>query len=210
MLVYFVRHGLTDWNATGRFQGQLDIALNAVGLEQAETVARWIAGRGVHFKAIYTSDLQRAAQTAQKIGTYLNLSPIPDTALREIHCGKWQGLTGEEVDARYPGERQQWRAQLAVLPMPGGESLLDVRGRMESFYQRVLVKHKDEAIIVVSHGAALRLLFLAFMGVNFVEVWQDSELGRRYFLGNTSVTIVAHENGRAAVQDYNRMEHLPD
>src|SRR5438067_685184 len=103
-LVYLVRHGLTEWNLQKRFQGQLDVPLSREGLEQSRRLGQWLAGQSVRFSAIYSSDLARAMQTAQAVGECLGLVPEPAIGLREIHCGEWQGLTVEDVDARYPGQ----------------------------------------------------------------------------------------------------------
>src|SRR5438270_10820981 len=92
-LVYLIRHGLTEWNVQKPFQGHLDVPLSQEGLEQSRRLASWLACQPVRFTAIYSSVLFRALQTAEAIGECLCLAPQPTMALREIHCGEWQGLS---------------------------------------------------------------------------------------------------------------------
>ena len=99
--LYLVRHGETHSNRERRFQGQLDVPLSPAGHEQAVALGRWLADRPARFDALYSSDLRRAAQTAETVGAHLGLTPILTPALREIDCGEWQGLTGAEIEARF-------------------------------------------------------------------------------------------------------------
>lgn len=204
-VVYLVRHGLTDWNAEKRLQGQTDVSLNEVGLQQASLVAAWISEQPVKFDVIYTSDLRRAAQTAQAIASRLNIHPISHRALREIHCGEWEGFTGAEIDSKYPAEREMWRVDRYQYRMPGGENVADVQSRVSVFYQNMLNQHEGQTILVVTHGLALLSLVAVLQGVPIEEYWK-----KNIFIGNTSVTIVVHSNGQAKVQRFNSVEHLPD
>ena len=204
-VVYLVRHGLTDWNAEKRMQGQTDVALNETGLYQADLVSTWIAEQPVKFGVIYTSDLRRAAQTAHAIAERLHLAPIPAKALREIHCGAWEGFTGAEMDQRYPEEREKWRANRYSYRMPGGENVADVQARVSEFYWKMIKQHEGQTILVVTHGLALLSLVAALQSVHIEEFWRQ-----KTFIGNTSVTIVAHTNGRTEIERFNSIEHLPE
>ena len=204
-LVYLVRHGLTDWNSVGRYQGQTDIPLNAVGLSQAEAVSEWLVEQSAGFKAVYTSDLKRASQTAQVIGDKLRLSPIPETVLREISCGKWEGLTRAEIAAQYPEERGRWEANRYTYPMPGGENIPAVQARLSGFYWDVVARHCGDTVIVVTHGMALLALAAALRSVHISEYWHN-----KIFIGNTSVTIVSFASGVPNIELFNSVEHLTE
>jgi broad specificity phosphatase PhoE len=189
-LVYLVRHGETSWNAEHRFQGHLDVELSRKGVAQAEALANWIADQPVHFAALFSSDLKRAVQTAQIIGRRVGLVPQLYRGLREVHGGEWQGLVRTEIEARFPGKLHLWDAQLDSFTVPGGESLPDVQERIYATYERIVAAHPGEAIIIVSHGAALTALLAALHDWDLVATWQS----RQARMGNTSVTVVSHDH----------------
>ena len=97
-----VRHGETDWNAVRRLQGHTDIALNARGLVQARQMAHALKATHLQFDVLYTSDLQRARQTAQAIEVLYGTKAISHSALRERHLGILQGLTIDDASQREP------------------------------------------------------------------------------------------------------------
>src|SRR5262245_34226909 len=116
-----VRHGETDWNATGRIQGHSDTPLNAVGREQARRVALRLAREPV--RAVYSSDLARAFETATIIGQPLGLTVVTSARLRERQYGAWEGLTAAEIQTRYPEQFAQWRARSTDFAPPRGETI---------------------------------------------------------------------------------------
>src|SRR6186997_3178407 len=98
--ILLVRHGQTDWNAAGRWQGHEDIPLNATGLEQARALANHLRARPI--SAVYSSDLKRAQMTGAAIAEALGLALKTDPRWRELHLGVFQGLTTPEINAKYP------------------------------------------------------------------------------------------------------------
>src|SRR5689334_6541607 len=122
------RHGQTEWNMQGRFQGQTDIPLDETGEQQAERAARLLAA--LRPDAIVSSDLGRALATAAPLARLTGLTVTTDKDLRERHGGAWEGLTNEQIRAQYPVEYAQW------LP-PGGESTSAVGERAGAALQRV-------------------------------------------------------------------------
>lgn len=99
-----LRHGQSEWNALGRWQGMADSPLSALGYEQAATVAVVLAGLDVEFRTIWSSDLSRARTTAAVIAKALNIPDVlVDPNLREAHAGEWQGLTHAEIRRDWPG-----------------------------------------------------------------------------------------------------------
>src|ERR1039458_8173889 len=117
------RHGQTQWNVEGRFQGQSDIPLDAVGHQQAERAARLLAA--LRPDVIISSDLGRALATAAPLARLTGLTVTTDKDLRERHGGAWEGLTDAEIRTRYPEEHAKWGP-------PGGEASVTVAGRAGS------------------------------------------------------------------------------
>lgn len=143
------RHGQTLWNAESRFQGQTDIPLDEVGIEQAENAARRLAA--LRPDAIIASDLSRAMATAAPLARLTGLTVSPDKDLRERHGGAWEGLTDGEIRAQYPQEHAIWQP-------PGGETTAAVAERAGRAMARIADGMAAGSLVVlVSHGAALRL-----------------------------------------------------
>jgi broad specificity phosphatase PhoE len=205
-VVYLVRHGVTDWNLQRRFQGQLDVPLSEEGLEQAEAVAGWLAAQPTAYAGLYSSDLKRAMQTAEAIGERLGLETQPVPELREIHCGEWQGLSVDAVQELYPGALDEWRAKVDCFTLPGGESIPEVQRRTFEFFRRVAAKHAAQAIILVSHGAALSALQTSIYGWDLPETWESGKTR----LGNTGVTVLSVDpaTGLGTVIVQNSVGHL--
>lgn len=205
-LACLVRHAQTAWNLERRFQGQLDVPLDAEGFEQADLVANWLNSQSIDFAALYTSDLTRARRTAKAIGERLGLSPQPVPALREIHAGEWQGLLTAEIEERYPGHMARWHREANEYRLPGGETIPEVRARVVAWYAEAIKVHRGQAILVVSHGLAIRSLISA------LERWDvaDSERMKRAGMGNTGVTalLADHIGGQSSILLLNSLSHL--
>ena len=148
------RHGQTDWNIEGRWQGHSDTPLNATGLEQARLLAGELAGE--RFAAIYSSDLQRARVTAETVARPLGLSVHTDPRLRELNMGAWEGRLVTELPALTPeawAERQ--RNPIDSRP-PGGESVRELAGRVIPAIASICAAHPAGArLLIISHGLAL-------------------------------------------------------
>jgi broad specificity phosphatase PhoE len=205
--LYMVRHGETHSNRERRFQGQLDVPLSPEGHAQAEALGRWLVRRPVRFGALYSSDLRRAAQTAETVGAHLGLAPALAPGLREIDCGEWQGLTGPEIEARYPGGLQTWHDEVDTFCLPGGESVRDLQRRIVAFYHDTVARHRGDAVVLVSHGLALSVLIAALLGWDLVEAWRE----RRAGMANTGVTILTRDPAHSGyrLDLLNSTEHLP-
>ena len=142
-----VRHGETDWNAEGRLQGHTDRPLNDHGRRQAKALAERLAGEGAD--AIYASDLSRAKETAEILGTRLGLPVVIDADLREKNWGNWEGLTGDErIHVEFEGESTQ-----------------DHRDRVLRAVERIAERHPGQRVVVVTHGGSLRRIQAAVNGV---------------------------------------------
>lgn len=140
-----VRHGETDWNRQRRIQGSTDIPLNATGRDQARRAGRLLAGRA--WSRIVASPLSRAAETATLIAQEARLGdPEFDRTFVERHYGEAEGLTGAELDERFP----------EGVEVPGRETREAVAERVLEGLHRLAAEHPGESIIVVAHGGVIR------------------------------------------------------
>lgn len=166
--VLYLRHGRTLWNKTHRLQGQSDIALDEVGREQAAVAAGALAK--VNPARIVSSDLVRAADTAAALAEATGLSFSTDPRLRERSFGDWEGLTRDEIEARWPAEFADWTSG----DEPPGlniESRAQVGERMgAAFAEYGADLRADDVVVLVSHGAAIRVAISAALGQH-VEDW---------------------------------------
>jgi broad specificity phosphatase PhoE len=181
-VVYLARHGETDWNAAGRWQGNTDIPLNDTGREQARALAGTLRSRGLG--GVVASDLSRAQETGRIVATALGIEvAYVDARLRERRFGIFEGLTREECETQHA---EAWRAWLDHRQTPeGGETQDSLAERMVAAVQRVAetVARDDAPALVVTHGGSLRALVAATTGhmpsmVKNGEVWMVGWDGR--------------------------------
>lgn len=157
-MLLMVRHGETDYNATGRMQGQLDTPLSTKGHAQAGEIAAVIAGYAPSL--VISSDLARAHDTARRIAAAANVELRCDQRLRETQLGLWQGESRDDIDARYPGARARWRHDAAWAP-PEGETRLEVAARMRAVVDDLMATHTswdDGPVVIVAHGGSIGAL----------------------------------------------------
>jgi probable phosphoglycerate mutase len=167
-----IRHGQTAWNASGRIQGQLDIALDDTGLWQARRLALALADSGI--AALYSSDLQRALQTAQAVAASTGLAITAERGLRERGFGVFEGETYAAVEQRWPDEALRWRHRDPDFGAPGGETLAAFYARSVACATRLAARHPGEAIALVAHGGVLDCLYRAAArcGLQAARTWQ--------------------------------------
>lgn len=193
-----VRHGATDWNGAGRWQGWTDTPLGTVGQEQAGRLAARLVGRP--YDAAYSSDLARAVRTAELTlpGTPLTL----DDRLRELNFGKYEGAGTDDV--LHDPEYHDWQLDPWGRPAPGGgESMGQVAARLHAWAQDL----PDSRIIAFSHGAAIRALLCALFGWP-TEPVPGYVLPFPYVLAHTSLTTLTRTGGRWTLVTYNDHAHL--
>lgn len=200
-----IRHGETDDNARGVFQGQGGTGLNELGHEQSRRVAERLAGLSVHH--IVSSDLGRAVQTADAIAERLRLSVSRDPALREVDVGRWTGKTEAEIQKLLPDEWAAW-TNGSDIPRGGGETYRALGERVFAAVDRIAREHPGQIVVVVSHGAAIRCAVAHALGL--------SETARRNLgaISNTAVTTLhVHEATQARrfeLRGWNDLRHLED
>jgi broad specificity phosphatase PhoE len=170
--LWLIRHGQTDWNIEGRWQGQ---AAQAPGLNDAgRAQALGICGQltGVHFSAIYSSDLLRARQTAELIAQQLELRVRPEPRLREIHLGLWEGMLSADIERLYPGELDQRARNPFYTRAPQGESPQDVADRVIPAVHAITGSHPGESVLIVAHGVSLAVIICHARHLPLDEVYQ--------------------------------------
>jgi broad specificity phosphatase PhoE len=149
--IVLIRHGATDWNLQGRCQGATDRPLSEIGIRQAEEIAATLSAESV--RAVYSSDLTRARQTAHRISQPHRLEVAIEPNIRELDHGDLEGLTFTEIKENYPGFIDRWRSEPAEIQVPGGERLIDVAARAWQGLNRIARRHRNgETLVVVSHN----------------------------------------------------------
>lgn len=188
MRLFLVRHGETDWNREGRFQGQRDTGLSRKGREQAFKVAFLLADH--KFCGIVSSPLARALDTALEIGAACTQSGNAIGAVEiikeftEINHGEWEGLLASEVGERWAGLLEQWHKAPHTVHMPGegGESLADVLERALRGVDKIAKKYEGD-VAISSHDAVIKVLLCHYMGMPLEHFW-------RLKIANCSLSIV--------------------
>lgn len=168
------RHGETDWNRERRWQGHADVPLNDHGRAQARALAQRLAGET--FDAIYASDLQRAHETALIIAEDKRMSVAIDAGLREIDVGGWSGLTRADIAARFPGVTSH-----------DGETDDQHLARVLAAFTRIATAHREQRVLVVSHGGSLRALWRHATGAQ-APVLGNCETAALRFVGDRFIT----------------------
>jgi broad specificity phosphatase PhoE len=155
-----IRHGETEWNVEGRYQGQADPPLNAKGRRQAHTLAKKLAGVGLTI--LVSSPLKRAAQTAQILAEKLELPLIFDHRLMEIHQGDWQTRLRSEIETRYPDLFQRWETEPWQVTPPNGENLYQVQIRVNEFLDELVGRYPDACVGIITHRIPIALIKMRY------------------------------------------------
>jgi broad specificity phosphatase PhoE len=158
-----VRHGETDWNRDGRWQGHSDTHLNEAGRQQAARLAAELDGIDV----VYSSDLARARETAEIVARRFGLDVAVDERLRERSFGAWEGKTGPEIEAEFGDAHARWLAGEG--PGTDAEPFTDFAARVRSFLEDALARHPEETVLVVAHGGSIRVIHALANGLDYVR-----------------------------------------
>jgi probable phosphoglycerate mutase len=195
-----VRHGETDWNKLGRFQGQEDTPLNPRGQAQARETA--IAAVGWRPTALYSSPLRRTMETAQAVSRLVGLPVAPQEGLKELHLGQLEGVTGQEMRQGWPQVYQAWRDDPAAVVMPGGESLVQLQDRAWQVVSRLEQAHgEEEVLVLVSHNFALRTIVAKVLGMPLGHF-------HRMSLALGSIGVIESDGRGRRLVTYNSTGHL--
>ncbi len=195
--IVLVRHGQTAWNADGRIQGHLDMPLNDHGHWQAQRTGEVL--RGSAFDAVYSSDLQRARDTALALAD--GVPVVADAGLRERGFGEFEGLSFPEVEARWPEAARRWRQRDPSFGPPGGEVLAEFYERAVRTAARLALAHAGQHIALVSHGGVLDCLYRAATGLAL-------DAPRSWVLGNAAINRLLHHGEGFSLVGWNDAAHL--
>lgn len=158
-----IRHGETLWNTERRMQGHRDSALTERGLWQAQKLGERM--KTEKFSALYSSDLPRAARTAQCIADATGCVVVPDERLRERHFGMFEGLTQAEMQAQAPEIHHRFMSRDPQFAVPGGESPAEFYSRSRAALEDLALRHAGATIAVVTHGLVLDTAYRAASGL---------------------------------------------
>jgi alpha-ribazole phosphatase len=199
---YLIRHAQTAWNDENRIQGHSDVPLSPLGERQAQRLAAVFATR--HVRGIFTSALQRSQQTARMIaaGNGHGISPIIERELAEMHLGAWEGLTPDEVDARFHNGYQRWRACPSSVVIPEAEPLEAFRERVRRVVSKILASVDEGEYVIVSHGGVIAALLADALGADYDTLIQ------RLRLDNAGITALEFGTGLPHVLWINSTLHL--
>jgi len=166
--IILVRHGETEWNVGGIYRGRADVALDGVGVKQAELLGKYLSG--LKLDAIYSSPLRRALDTANIVARYQSVGAQVSDGLIDFNYGEWQGLPDKEVRKLYPALHSEWHTHPHLVEMPGGESLGDVEERVLAVVKEVVSKYKG-SVVLVSHRVVNKVLTCSLLVLDNSHFW---------------------------------------
>lgn len=203
MKIYLIRHGQTEWNVAQRWQGTTDIALDEIGVIQAEKVAKKMTQ--YQLQAIYSSPLQRAAATAQAINQNFNLPITYIKDLEEIRLGEWEGWTTSEVLEKHADKFNTWETNHEAQIGLGVETNYELQQRAWTAFDAIAQKEVGDTLIV-THGAWIHRLMCKLLGVPLQQRMNIA------YLANVGISIVNCEKEgdlrKYSVSTLNDASHL--
>jgi broad specificity phosphatase PhoE len=198
-IMHLVRHGRSVWNAAGRIQGQIDVELDEIGLQQAQRIADRLEREPI--TAIYSSPLLRAKATADAIAARFDLPVTPDARLMEYNFGVISGMTWDEVTESHPELANRWLEDPWTVPVAESEGRVNFAARVMSVMQDICARHPVEQVAIVAHGGTFGVYLTAMLGL---------DLNRRhpFHFGNTSLSLVEMREGMFHIHGLNNTCHL--
>jgi alpha-ribazole phosphatase len=167
--IHLIRHGQVVGHDQKRYNGQIDVALTDLGIEQYHQLKERLADAPI--SACYTSDLTRCVTGANIICEQFGIEPVRRSELRELNIGVWEGLTWEDIKANWPEEWQARLADLVNFRVPQGENLLDVEARVMPVIHEIVERHQGQELLVVGHGGVNRVVLLHAIGAPLARMF---------------------------------------
>ena len=181
--IFLIRHGETNWNKEGRFQGQIDIPLNKNGKDQAKKTFEYL--KEINFSKAFSSSMSRPYETAQIIlqnNKELKITKLD--SLLEISHGLWEGKLEKEIKSEWPALLKNWHDKPEEVIMPEGESIKDVSERSVKAFQEICLSQKyNDLTLLVAHDAVNKTLICNILGIDFSNIWMIKQ-------GNGGITII--------------------
>lgn len=198
--LYFIRHGITEWNIDGRYQGSTDIELSETGKKQAKLLGERF--KNIDLDVVYASPLKRAYVTAEAVSNAKGVPIIKCDNFQEINFGEWEGHTSDELRGKYGTIYDDFLKSPMTYEIPGEGSFKNAMNRGLAGVNEILEKHKGENIAIVSHGALLRVMMIGLLEF-------DNDMYFKTWLDNTSITVIdVYEDGRKMLMTLNDKAHL--
>lgn len=160
--IVIVRHGQTNWNIEGKWQGHSDIPLNTTGVQQAAQAAEQLKNERIDH--VYSSDLSRAIETARTINQHHQKQIWTDARLREQNLGRWEGIYHKDIQKIYPDEWEAFTKNPASTEIVGGESVGQLSKRVKDVFTEIAERHPNERVLVVAHGLAIAVFLCHIQG----------------------------------------------
>jgi probable phosphoglycerate mutase len=195
----FIRHGETDWNLQQRFQGQIDVPLNATGHAQAARLAARLAATPAD--ALFSSDLQRARETAAPLAAAWRTEVPALPGFREQNFGLLEGLDVPAIKTTHPELWAQWLVHRADFALPGGESLRQFHARVMAALQALAEEQAGRHVAVVTHGGVLDMLWRSAKGISLDGL-------RDCAIPNTGINRLRWRDGRLEIVSWGDDAHL--
>jgi len=181
--IFLIRHGETNWNKEGRFQGQIDIPLNDNGKNQARKTFEYL--KNISFSKAFSSSMNRPYETAQIIlqnNKDIKIKKID--SLIEISHGLWEGKLEEEIKEKWPTLLQNWHDKPEEVIMPEGESIKNVSERSKEAFNKICLSQKNsDQTLLVAHDAVNKTLICNILGMNYSNIWMIKQ-------GNGGITVI--------------------
>ncbi len=190
--VILVRHGLAEGD--GRFQGQLDVGLTYAGRRQLPALVQKLSRFPI--VAAYTSDLARARATAAAVANHFCIPLQCRSALREMNFGDWQGLSWNEIEARFPRLARIWLTRFPRQRVPNGESFPSFRNRVIRELRAIVGANPERCVVVVTHAGVIRVLLASALGIPEREIFRSPQ-------HHCAINVIDHFQSAAVVRCMN-------
>ena len=192
LTVDLLRHGELEGGV--KYRGLVDDPLTAAGRTDMDRVWHEVKA---DVDLIISSPLSRCREPASAWARQAGIDHLIDERIAEMHYGEWEGLTSEEIQLRYPGMLEQWRVDPERVQVPGGESILQLRDRIASFWSDVCATYDDKHLLVVAHSGSLRMLIAHVQGTSIAST-------RQMQMPYACWSSVAHSDGSNQLLFHNR------
>ena len=197
--LFLVRHGRTGWNKEQIFRGTKDVPLDRVGREEALMVGERLKGEGL--RAVYSSPLSRATETAEAITRFHSIEVQVMAGLNDLHFGEWEGQSLDEVKKQYADLYLRWQQEPHRVIFPKGEGLDEVRARAMKAVEEIMERHLQETVALVSHRVVLKVLICALLGLDNSHFWNIGQ-------DTAAINCFHYKDGRWIVALLNDTCHL--
>ena len=200
--IFLIRHGETEWNALSKLQGTSNVQLSAVGIHQAKLLADHAPFHNAD--AIYSSDLIRARATAEILAQRFKLKPHVMLDLREASFGDWEGQSIRSLAENMDSDFEKFFNAPELCHPPHGETFFDCQARIVDAIKKIIAENKspgDKRIIVISHGAAIRLFLCWVLGMPIRKMWAIAQF-------NMALNVLRVDDGAFTIEMMNSTMHL--